>query len=77
MGILVTTSAEIRSASSTGTALAVKMLNVRENLPVLRPRINFPATGTRSRKRSNRKRASGALSQRLKPQTAAPMTIKP
>ena len=46
MGRLLTTSAEIRRASSTGTALAVRILNVRENRAVLRPRMSFPASGT-------------------------------
>ena len=77
MGMLVTTSAEIRSASSTGTALAVKMLKVREKRPVLRPRINLPSTGKRNKKRSKRSRASGDLSQRIKPQTMAAMASNP
>ena len=46
------------------------MLKVREKRAVLRPRMSLPANGTRSRNRSNAKRASGALSQRKKPQVA-------
>ena len=43
IGRLLTTSAEIRSASSTGTALAVRMLKVRENRAVFSPRMTLPS----------------------------------
>ena len=45
IGRLMTTSPEIRSASSTGTALAVRMLRVRVKRAVLKPRSSFPASG--------------------------------
>ena len=77
IGKLLTTSAEMRSASSTGTALAVRMLKVRENRAVFTPRMSLPRSGTRSRNRSNAKRASGARSQRRKPHVTAMMMITP
>ena len=48
MGRLVTTSPAMRMASSTGTALAVRMLNVRVNRAVLKPRTSLPNSGMRS-----------------------------
>ena len=53
IGRLVTTSPAMRSASRTGTALAVRMLNVRVKRAVLRPRVSRPTSGTRSRKRGS------------------------
>ena len=59
--MLLTTSAEMRSASSTGTALAVRMLNVREKRAVFRPRMSLPTSGTRSRNRSTLQARLGGL----------------
>ena len=63
MGRLVTTSPAMRMASSTGTALAVRMLNVRVKRAVLKPRASRPTSGTRSWKRWKRRRLAGFLSQ--------------
>ena len=45
IGRLVTTSLAMRSASSTGTALAVRMLSVRVKRAVLKPRTSRPTSG--------------------------------
>ena len=60
---MVTTSPAMRMASSTGTALAVRMLKVRVNRAVLNPRTSRPNRGMRSCRRWKRRRLSGFLSQ--------------
>jgi hypothetical protein len=51
----------MRMASSTGTALAVRMLKVRVKRAVLNPRTSRPNSGRRSWKRWKRRRLSGSL----------------
>ena len=51
IGRFVTTSPAIRRDSSTGTALAARMLKVRVKRAVLSPRVRRPTTGRRSWKR--------------------------
>ena len=53
IGELVTTSPAMRSASSTGTALAVRIEKVRAKRAALLPRVMRPNTGMRSFSRSN------------------------
>jgi dihydroorotase-like cyclic amidohydrolase len=50
MGRFVTTSPEIRNASSTGTALDVSVESVRAKRAVLLPFTTLPTSGTRKRK---------------------------
>ena len=51
----------MRMASSTGTALAVRMLKVRVKRAVLKPRTRRPNSGIRSCRRWKRRRLSGIL----------------
>ncbi len=48
IGRFVTTSPEIRKASSTGTELPDRMLKVRVKRAVLKPRVSLPMSGRRS-----------------------------
>ena len=48
IGRFVTTSPAMRSASSTGTELAERMLRVRVKRAVLKPRESLPMSGRRS-----------------------------
>ena len=54
IGRFVTTSPEIRSASSTGTELADRMLKVRVKRAVLKPRDSLPTMGMRNCDRCQR-----------------------
>ncbi len=71
IGRLVTTSPEMRRASSTGTALAERMLSVRVKRAVLKPRVSLPMSGMRRISRWKRRRLFGLRSQLLKPKKAA------
>ena len=61
----------------TGTALAVRMLKVREKRAVFTPRMSLPASGSRSRRRSTLSRASGAFTQRENPHSTPAIAIRP
>ena len=56
----------MRSASSTGTELAERMLKVRVKRAVLKPRDSLPTSGRRSCRRWKWRRAAGLRSQRRK-----------
>ena len=58
IGRLVTTSPAMRSASSTGTALAVRMLSVRVKRAVLKPRSSLPTSGSAQQRSGARAAAS-------------------
>ena len=75
IGRLVTTSLEMRSASSTGTVLAVSVLRVRAKRAVLLPRTTLPISGRPSRNWSQRRRFDSILSQRVNRKIATPTPI--
>ena len=66
----------MRSASSTGTVLAVSVLSVRAKRAVLLPRTTLPTSGRRSRNWCQRRRFDSTRSQRVNRKTAParPMT---
>ncbi len=70
IGRLVTTSPEMRSASSTGTVLAVSVLSVRAKRAVFEPRTILPTSGRRSSRSCQRRRFDSTRSQRENSQAA-------
>ena len=66
------TEALIRSASSAGTPLAVRMLSVRVNRAVLSPRVTRPKIGARSSQQCTRRRMCSCFSSRVTMMMTAP-----